>query len=183
VQALVNAPGLVTGLWSVSLCAILLVCAAVIDPSPLETSLRNALELGVMLTAVLLISPLSEPQYHVFLVVPFVATLIYVWRSWPRRGLVGLVVGIAILWLLEIQPGMVANRLFANAGPMSSISGNILLTLLPATAIAVATFGVQVCALMNLSTASLRGVLAKFVIGLPGATLAWANDLVSVSRW
>ena len=70
VPPLVDMPALAVGLWLVVVGVIFITTLAVIAPRPFERQSRSLLELGVMLSGLLLISPLTEPPHLVLLIMP-----------------------------------------------------------------------------------------------------------------
>jgi hypothetical protein len=73
VRPLVTAPVLATILWLVVATAVLVLTAARIRPQPLRRDTRTFLEIGLVVPAALLITPLTEWPYLLMLVIPLLA--------------------------------------------------------------------------------------------------------------
>lgn len=101
VQPIVAAPALVTVLWLVNAVAVGTITVAVAGSRPLRRDSRTLMEFGLVASAVLLISPLTELGYMIMLVIPFVACYLSIreqdWRSPP---VLVTAAGILLIWLL-----------------------------------------------------------------------------------
>jgi hypothetical protein len=105
VTPLVMAPWLMTAIWLIIVAAILLLMMAVMPRRPLRRDARSLLEIGIVITAMLLISPLTEYIHLTVLVLPLLILLAVARQGegapqLRRRALRG---G-AIIWLLLCLP-------------------------------------------------------------------------------
>jgi hypothetical protein len=80
------------------------------------------LEFGLVLIAMLLLSPLSEDIHYIYLVVPFTAMVALVFRTGLNRRViasaVGIVVAYAFLSLPQSQSIMYGGFEYVNSGPL-----------------------------------------------------------------
>ncbi len=137
------APWLAVGLWLVSAGVVGICCLAVIKPRPLRRDPRSLLELGTILSAVLLISPLTEAPYFVFLLVPWIAAVVCLRElGWERPTVRWSVVALAGLWGLLLIPHRATLDWMPETGPASWML-TVLATAAPALFILVATFTLQ----------------------------------------
>jgi alpha-1,2-mannosyltransferase len=81
VAPVVRAPAVATILWLVIAAVVVGVMLLLIGRAPMIASPRTALELGIVVTGLLLVSPLSEDWYFSFLIVPLLASAIMVRAS------------------------------------------------------------------------------------------------------
>jgi hypothetical protein len=171
VTPVVRAPAVATILWLLIAAAVVGVMMLLIARTPVVASPRTALEFGVVITGLLLVSPLSEDWYFSFLVVPLLASVVMVRASAPsQRAALYLIIllGIGLLLclpLFHIQ-GMVLDRIMSER-----ISRFLADALMIASAVqlylAIALLVVQGFILQESSAvhpaASLRQALSRFV--------------------
>lgn len=105
IHPIVDAPLLGLALWLVISGAVTLATLAMLRRQPLERDTRSLLEVGAMVCAVLLISPLVEAPYLSLLVVTLVAAALRFAEEPPLSPLARLAaVGLAAAWLVEAVP-------------------------------------------------------------------------------
>jgi glycosyltransferase involved in cell wall biosynthesis len=105
VRPLVDAPVLVTLLWLVVVGLVVVVTAAVTAPRPLQRDGRSLLEVGVVISAMLLISPLTEYIYLTLLVFPLLALYVLLRQSdWRAPGWRALATWLVLSWALLCLP-------------------------------------------------------------------------------
>lgn len=133
VRPIVAAPLLVTALWLLCVAVILILTLAVVSPTPLQRNTRTLLEIGLAITALFLMSPLTEWPYLLVLAIPLLAC--YSWLSegnWrlPKARWVAL--GAGLLTLLLIQPLTTIQYYFLRHLGGSSITADVFVVLAPA---------------------------------------------------
>jgi hypothetical protein len=105
VQPVIQAPILVTILWLAIALVVAVILFAFISPSNLETGLTSLLEMGITIAALLLISPLSESIYMALLIVPMIATLLWLrTHAWSSSQYRHAAVLWGALWLVLCLP-------------------------------------------------------------------------------
>jgi hypothetical protein len=164
---LIDASSVITTLWLVSTGIVFLLSLAVVTPRRLRPDSQSVLEVGVIATALLLMSPLTEPQYHVFLIVSWVS--LYV--SLPERPLFSppflwVLLGSLGLWALEIKP-----------------PGDGTFSLVPSLLIAVAAFALQLYGVALISGTPTHVAVGRLVRDAPGSTVRWLRDLAAIREW
>src|SRR5579872_5906601 len=102
---LTDVPGLATALWLMIALVVLLIALSQIAPRPLGGDSRSFLDVGLVVTTALLISPWSENSQFTWLAVPFLAVYISLRRvglGTPvgRKLLAGLVDALLLLFIL-----------------------------------------------------------------------------------
>lgn len=81
VQPLADAPGLVTPLWLLVAVVVVLVALKLVAPRPLRQDTRSLLDVGLIVAALLLISPWSENNHFTLLIMSFLAVYASLWQS------------------------------------------------------------------------------------------------------
>jgi glycosyl transferase family 87 len=105
VRPLVTSPHVATVLWLAVVGLVLFIAASLISHRPLQRDTRTLLELGLVVEAILLVTPLSEWPYLVLMVIPLVG--IYCWvRSADQDSPRTLAVAAwgAAIWVLLLGP-------------------------------------------------------------------------------
>lgn len=127
VRPLFDAPLLVTILWLMIAALVVVVTAAVVAPRPLLRDSRLLLEVGVVISAMLLISPLTEYIYLTLLAFPLLALYALLRQSDQRTpGWRALATGLALGWGLLCLPLQQVEyffwpRMSASAPPLAAV--------------------------------------------------------------
>lgn len=101
VQPIFEAPALVTVLWLVNAVVVGGITVAVAGSRPLRRYSGALMEFGLVASAALLISPLTELGYMVLLVIPFVACYLCIRElDWRSPSVLMTAAGILLIWLL-----------------------------------------------------------------------------------
>jgi hypothetical protein len=91
--------------WVAICLVVAVVAASVVRPTRLQKNAHTLLEIGVAISAMLLVSPLTEYIYMTALILPLLAIYIFVRQSGdpspPVRLLLG---GIVVVWLILCLP-------------------------------------------------------------------------------
>jgi hypothetical protein len=139
------APGLASGLWLFVAGAVVLVTFAAISHDRIGSNQRSVLEFGLVMSAFLLVSPLVEPMYFVFLLAPWIALLLGIYRQgWPgalQRPVIWLAVILSGLWLLQVDLLVPAVRLALGDSAVTTLSRSGWLMTAQHLVVSVATFG------------------------------------------
>jgi hypothetical protein len=102
---LVHAPWLMTALWLIVVALVVVILAAVVSRRRLASDDRTLVELSLVITAMLLVSPLTEYIYIVILVLPFVFLVTVLWRrGWDAPRARPLALCLALVWALLAFP-------------------------------------------------------------------------------
>src|SRR5205085_566021 len=103
VRPIVDAPAVAYGLWLLIAAATFVLTLAVIAPRPIRRDTRSFLEFGVIVSGLMLISPLTEPPYLVMLIIPAVAAFAWITRRADRYARLASILLIA-WWIAESIP-------------------------------------------------------------------------------
>lgn len=183
VRPLVDMPVLAVGLWLVVVGVIFVVTLAVLAPHPFRRDSRSLIEIGAMISGLMLISPLTEPPYLVLLIMPFVATLIYLrsveWNQGAFRWVTLVLVG---LWVSELVPRSYTEPFFWQHLSQTDRFQAALLVILAPTHfyILLTTFVLQLHVLHLASGSTTLEALHRFVRNSPTLLGDWFKDLVAV---
>lgn len=159
-----NAPVLVTLLWIALVAVILVILAATTRARAGHTQLAP-LELGAALTALFLVSPLTEYIYLTLAVIPLVSIALWLHRTpWWERRFRGIEAGLVTAYLLLCLPLQRVEYYFWPHMTGSSVFAHIAVILgAPYTAVLVLLFVLQVCALVVASAAPLHVSVRELV--------------------
>jgi hypothetical protein len=177
----VDAPNLVTPLWLLLIALVVVISLAHLTTRPLRQDILTLLEVGLMSSALLLVIPLTEPAYQVFLIAPWVGTFAYLRAvsspSW--RPYAWLWAALGALWLLEVLPvGAALIKVVRFVAPASPIWLTIDLALVPGIVIALSTFAVQVTVVDLQTRTTALGAVRSLVQELPAIGSSWWSDLM-----
>jgi hypothetical protein len=105
VHPLVVAPVLMTAIWLALALGVTALLMAVVSQRPFGPDVRSFLELGIVITAMLLISPLTEYIHLTLLVLPLLALFAALRQAdWTRLPYRRVAIGFAACWLLLYLP-------------------------------------------------------------------------------
>jgi glycosyltransferase involved in cell wall biosynthesis len=175
---LIVAPALMTTLWLLVCAATVLCAATVVAPSRLRRDPRTLVELGVAVSAVLIISPLTEYIYLTLLVVPLLGLVALLragdWRA-PRWRMV--LLGFVTCCGLLFVPLQRIEYFFWPRMRTPSVLGDLYVILAPAFLyVLVALFGLQLHALHVYTGSTLSGNIRRLLGNVPAVVHDWMGD-------
>jgi hypothetical protein len=183
VTPLIEMPILARVLWLVVVVIVFVLLLAIIEPRPMRRDGRTLIEMGAILSGLMLVSPLTEPPYLVLLILPLVATLIYL-RGVERGGPPYIWIAIALcgIWFMELVPRSFVEPFFwANLSKTDRFQSALLVFLAPTHFyILLATFLLQVYVLRLESGTSVIAAVQRFVRNSPMLIADLLKDLVGV---
>jgi hypothetical protein len=174
------APGAVTVLWLVVAVVVLIVTVAVTSTRPLRSDALSLLEVGLALEAIMLISPLTERPYFLFLLIPLIGLFCWVREVgvaalFERRATVAAV----LLWLLLAGPAEFAEYVFDTGVTVQSHTAPLFTLLAPVYMwVTVAAFVFQLLVVAHIRGLRLVPAVGATLRGAPGLLLAWLGDAV-----
>jgi hypothetical protein len=183
VAPLIDMPVLAVAFWMVIAGAIFLLTVAVIAPRPFTRDARSLIEFGAMISGLMLISPLTEPPYLVLLIMPLVATLLYLrgvqWTLPPYRWTA---LALAGLWVLELIPRHYTEPLvWRHLSQTDPLQSALIVILAPTHFyILLATFVLQLHVLHLASGRPTFQTLGRFLRNSPTLVGEWLKDLLAV---
>jgi Glycosyltransferase family 87 len=180
VRPLIVAPALASALWLAIAAVVLVVTLSVIAPRPLRRDKRSLLEIGVILCALMLISPLTEPPYLVSLIVPLFASVSYLRGADWQRGRFGIASFVLLgLWMFELVPrSTIENFFWSRIDPAQPLMAAVYVTLAPSRFyLLVAVFLLQLHVLSRASGIGTRQAVAHLVRNCPSLAWEWLTDL------
>src|ERR1019366_9120384 len=127
------APGAVTVLWLLLAVVVLVLTVAVPSTPPLRRDPLSLLEVGLAIEAIMLVSPLTERPYFLFLLIPLIGLF-----CWVREvGVAGLferraTVAAVLFWLLLAGPAEVAEYVVDTGVTVQSHAAPLFTLLAPA---------------------------------------------------
>ena len=172
---LVNAPWLMTALWLIVAALVVGIVAASVSRRRLVSDDRTLVELSLIITAMLLISPLTEYIYIVILILPFVLLTTVLWRhGWQEPHTRPMWLCLALIWLLLVFP--LKNIEYFFWPRMASASGPLLVAYVwlavPYLYVIIGLFALELWLLRLVTGQTLRDALKA----LPGDIWAdWRN--------
>jgi hypothetical protein len=183
VPPVIDMPVLAVGLWLVVVATILAVTFAVITPRPIRRDSRSLVEFGAIVSGLLIVSPLTEPPYLVLLILPLVATLIYL-RSvpWSDRRFQWAALALFGVWFLELVPRNYTEPFLSRHLPPTDPAASALRVILMPTHfyILLATFLLQLYVLRLASGSTTLEALRRFVLNAPTLLQDWLRDLFAM---
>jgi hypothetical protein len=183
VRPLAEMPALAVALWLVVVVAVGLLTVAVIAPHQFKRENRSLIEFGTMISGLMLISPLTEPPYLVLLIMPLVASFIYL-RSvgWRQARFRWTGVALAGIFLAELVPRAYTEPFFWRHLSTTDPFQVVLLTVFSPTHfyILLATFLLQLHILSLISGTTTLTALQRFARDSPMLVRDWLRDLFAV---
>jgi hypothetical protein len=171
-------PGAVTILWIVVAVLVVGLTVAVTSRHPLRRDSLSLLEVGLAVEAIMLVSPLTERPYFLFLLIPLLGLFCWVREvgvtdRFVRRAALAGVVG----WVLLAGPAEFAEYLFdpgvttaSHAAPLFDLLAPVYLW------VTVAGFVLQLLVVTRVRGTRVLPAVAETVRGAPGLALAWLRD-------
>ena len=126
------APAAVTVLWIAVVLVVLVLTVAVTSTRPLRADALSLLEVGLAIEAIMLVSPLTERPYFLFLLIPLIGLF-----CWVREaGVAGLferraTVAAVLLWVLLAGPAEFAEYVFDTGVTVQSHAAPLFTLLAP----------------------------------------------------
>ena len=177
-QPLFVAPGLVTSIWLLLSAGVAIVVLAVIQPAPFRKDARSLIEFGLMIEALLLISPLTEWPYLLVLLVPLIGLFVWVNQIEPqsRQGVVAAFGAIAVAIALYGPANAVEYWALAHLGGGAVRSAVFVVVAGANLYLVVIAFGLQLHALHAISGRSTSEATIALITHLPKHIAAWLAD-------
>jgi alpha-1,2-mannosyltransferase len=172
------APGVVTVLWIVVAVLVVGLTVAVSSPHPLRRDSLSLLEVGLAVEAIMLVSPLTERPYFLFLLIPLLGLLCWVREvgvtdQFVRRAALAAALG----WVLLAGPAEFAEYLFdpgvttaSGAAPLFDLLAPVYLW------VTVAGFVLQLLVVSRIRGTRVLPAVEDTVRGAPGLIAAWFRD-------
>jgi hypothetical protein len=175
---LIVAPAVVTTLWLLISGAVALLVFAVIRPTPLRRDARSLIEIGLMIEALLLISPLTEWPYLLLLLIPLVGLFVWVSEQGlkPRPAQIAAAGGIAVALALYGPANAVEYWALGHLGGSALRSALFVILAGANLYLIAAAFGLQLNALHALSGRSTKVSTLAFVSHIPSLARQWLDD-------
>ncbi len=171
------APWLAIVLWLVTAVVVACLCLAVVAPRPLRPDPRSLMEIGTIVSAGLLVSPLTEAPYLVFLIVPWVAAVVYLRQlGWQRPAVRRSAAALLGLWALLLIPHRSTLEWRPDTG-LASWMLTVMVTAAPALFILVATFTLQLELSRLASGRRTQDEVGSLVHDSPQLVVEWVRDL------
>lgn len=185
IRPLVHAPELATALWLLLALTMALLTVVSVAPVRMARDLRSLLELGLVLTALLVVGPLTEYYYLTVLLLPLMTIGILLGakaRAPLRREKIFL--GIVVLWMVFCLPLQNIEYFFSARMQASSLVVYIYaIAAAPLLYCLLVCFALQLWAILHITGRSVRSVVSDFVWNpvphvsalLTDAYLAWSK--------
>lgn len=183
VPPVADMPILVVVLWAIVVAIVFVLIFAAIEPRPLRRDARSLIEFGAILSGLMLVSPLTEPPYLVLLIMPLVATILFLkgvdWSKQPYRWAAALLLAI---WIAELVPRHYTEPFIWNAFSRTGPLETPLRVLLTPTHfyILLATFILQLHLLHLLAGTSVIRSVQHFVRNFPILLWDWMKDVAKL---
>jgi alpha-1,2-mannosyltransferase len=178
VHPLVVAPAAVTIIWLVVAVVVVGLTVAVTSARPLCRDSLSLLEMGLAVEAMMLVSPLTERPYFLFLLIPLLGLFCWVREvgvtdRFVRRAALAAVLG----WVLLAGPAEFAEYLFDTGVTTASHAAPLFDLLAPVYLwVTVAGFVLQLLVITRIRGTRVRPAVTDTVRGAPGLLLAWLRD-------
>jgi hypothetical protein len=157
---------------------VLVLTVAVTSTRPLRGDALSLLEVGLAIEAIMLVSPLTERPYFLFLLIPLIGLF-----CWVRQvGVAGLferraTVAAVLLWLLLAGPAELAEYVFDTGVTVPSHAAPLFVLLAPVYMwVTVAGFVFQLLVVAHVRDLRLVPAAGATLRGAPALLLAWLRD-------
>lgn len=185
VRPITAAPIVVTALWALIVLAILLLTVAIVSPAPLRWDTRSLLELGVVISALFLMSPLSEWPYLLLLAIPLLAC--YCWLSegnWARPPARLVLLGAVVVTVLLLQPLTTIQYFFLKHLNGSSPMADVYVVLAPAYLYGlILAFALQFHLMSRITGRSTLSAVRQVIHDAPSLLAQWVADTRAALPW
>lgn len=161
---LFDAPMLVTALWLITTVLVLVPILAFVQPQPLRNDARSIVEIGLVITAMLLISPFTEYEYLTLLIIPMLSAYMYlssriIWKDKKFRTITAFTIVLSILMYLPLHD--IEWAAAAHMGIKSAIGALYVLLAVPYLYVLVAYLLLQIVILRHASGQRLLGAIRR----------------------
>lgn len=177
VRPLHAAPWIATLLWIAVVVIVVMLCASVVRRAPMRRDTATLLEFGLIVEAVLLITPLTEWPYLVMLTIPLVS--IYCWcrEVGPtRRGVAAMAAGLGV-WVMLCGPAQVLEYSIDPLTSRHSVLADLAVIVAPFYLFTlIAAFAVQLVLVAQVRDVRLRSEVRATIIGAPRLVAEWGTD-------
>ncbi|MBV9171200.1 MAG: DUF2029 domain-containing protein [Chloroflexi bacterium] len=169
VQPIVVAPAFATVIWLAIVAGVFIVTLALVAPRPIQRDGRTLLEFGLIISAFLVMSPLTETIYLAFLIIPFAASFMFL-RASNVRGwqLVAASSPLLFVWLFEVLPRGNVESFFPPQSPSRAY-------------VLIAAFLQQAYLLSYAAGVKPHQAVANLVRNCPQLALDWLRDFGSAT--
>lgn len=185
VRPITAAPILVTVGWLLIVLAIVVLTVAVVSPAPLRRDTRSLLEIGLVISALYLMSPLSEWPYLLVLAIPLIAC--YCWLSegrWTRPSARLAVLGAVVITVLLMQPLTTIQYYFLKHVQGTSLMADVYVVLAPAYLYGlILAFALQFHVMSRITHRSTRSAVRQVVRDAPSLLGQWVADTRAALPW
>jgi hypothetical protein len=182
VQPVINVPALTTIFWLAVVLVVVVITAAVISPRRLAADARTLFEIGLVATAVLLVSPLTEITYMFLLVIPLLGCYCCLRAAdWRTPGLRFVAGGTAFVWLLLCTMAKLPIPWVSGTSVASRLYYSLIPEALPLY-LMIAFFALQLRLLHVLTGLSTAGAIRQLVRTAPALAKQWVVDASTAFR-
>ncbi len=177
-RPLAIAPSAETVLWIAVVVIVVALTAAVTSARPLRRDSLSLLEVGLAIEAIMLVSPLTERPYFLFLLIPLIGLFCWfreagVGDLWRRRAAVAAV----LVWVLLAGPAEFAEYVFDTGVTVHGRAAALFTLLAPVYLwVTVAAFILQLLVVAQARGLRLLPAVGATVRGAPALVLAWLRD-------
>lgn len=177
VRPLHASPWIATLLWVVVVAVVVVLCASLVRRAPFRRDIATLLEVGLIVEAVLLITPLTEWPYLVMLIIPLVGIFCWCREVGPtRRGLAGMAAGLGV-WLMLCGPAQVIEYSIDPLTSKHSLVADLAVIVAPFYLFTlIAAFVIQLVFVAQMREVRILPEVRKTVIGAPRLLGEWGTD-------
>jgi hypothetical protein len=171
-------PTLVTVLWVVVVLVVLGLAVSVISTRPLRRDSAPLLEVGLVIEAIMLVSPLTERPYFLFLLIPLIGLFCWVREvgvtdRFTRRA----AAAAAVVWVLLAGPAEFAEYVLDTGVTVQSHAAVLFNLLAPVYLwVTVAAFILQLLVVAHIRGLRVVPAVGATLHGAPGLLMAWLRD-------
>ncbi len=177
-RPLAVAPSVETVLWIAVALIVVGLTVSVLSTRPLRRDSLSLLEVGLAIEAIMLVSPLTERPYFLFLLIPLIGLFCWfreagVGDVWLRRA-----AAVAVLiWVLLAGPAELAEYVLDTGVTVHGQAAPLFTLLAPVYLwVTVAAFVLQLLVVAHARGLCLLPAVGETVRGAPGLLLAWIRD-------
>jgi hypothetical protein len=166
--------------------AMLFLLLAVVAPRPVRREPAALVELGAIVSGLMIVSPLTEPPYLVLLILPMTAVLIYLrsveWRKSPAWWAT---LGLFAVWFAELVPrSLIENRIWQFLDRTDPLQTLLLVVLAPTHFyILLGTFVLQLYVLRLASGHTISESISRLLRDGPMIVADCFKELLAVRRF
>lgn len=177
VRPLHASPWIATLLWVAVVVVVVVLCASVVRRAPLRRDTATLLEVGLIVEAVLLITPLTEWPYLVMLTIPLVGIFCWCREVGPtRRGLAAMAAGLGV-WVMLCGPAQVLEYSIDPLTSKHSLVADLAVIVAPFYLFTlIAAFVIQLVLVAHVRGVRVLPAVRATVIGAPRLLGEWGTD-------